>query len=524
MRPERLSVPRITEKLSDSPTQRRRKNYCAFHNRHIHLRLFASCVGRIFCYRALEPLDGGALVVPGFGVLLWLLDARVHGAAASFNRWQLLGRHKDCCSIGFPRRCETGAVQAVAVARRRNEPDSARVLQVCELFVDNVNAALGAQWGIGHVVLPIGISFFTFTQIAYLVDVWRKGVREYKFVHYGLFVTYFPHLIAGPVLHHSQMMPQFKEGATYRFNSGNFSAGLAIFALGLFKKVVLADGVSPYADPVFAAADAGVSPSFHEAWLGAAAYTLQLYFDFSGYSDMAIGLSWMFNVRLPFNFNSPYKATNISDFWRRWHMSLSQFLRDYLYIALGGNRRGNARRYANLLTTMVLGGLWHGASWSFVIWGFLHGLYLCLNLGFRALCNRSVRTWLDGSRVYSAFAWLLTMLSVTVAWVLCRAETLPGAGRILRSMGSPQVGEPMHSLLWNSGLHVSTGALWCLVLSAIAVLGPNSNRVGDYLLVVCGQRRQVKSFVGGAAFAAVAFMLIVNTLRDSVSAFIYFNF
>lgn len=391
-------------------------------------------------------------------------------------------------------------------------------------FVDNVNAALGAQWGMGHVVLPIGISFFTFTQIAYLVDVWRKGVREYKFVHYGLFVTYFPHLIAGPVLHHSQMMPQFRERATYRFNSGNFSAGLAIFALGLFKKVVLADGVSPYADPVFAAADAGVSPSFHEAWLGAAAYTLQLYFDFSGYSDMAIGLSWMFNVRLPFNFNSPYKATNISDFWRRWHMSLSQFLRDYLYIALGGNRRGNARRYANLLTTMVLGGLWHGASWSFVIWGFLHGLYLCLNLGFRALCNRSVRTWLDGSRVYSAFAWLLTMLSVTVAWVLFRAETLPGAGRILRSMGSPQVGEPMHSLLWNSGLHLSTGALWCLVLSAIAVLGPNSNRVGDYLLVVCGQRRQVKAFVSGAAFAAVAFMLIVNTLRDSVSAFIYFNF
>jgi len=156
-------------------------------------------------------------------------------------------------------------------------------------FIDNLNAALGLSWDIGRVILPIGISFFTFTQIAFLADAWRKGVREYKLVHYGLFVTYFPHLIAGPVLHHAQMMPQFRQADTYRFNAGNFTAGLAIFALGLFKKIVLADGISPYADAVFKAADAGLSPDFAEAWLGAIAYTLQLYFDFSGYSDMAIG-------------------------------------------------------------------------------------------------------------------------------------------------------------------------------------------------------------------------------------------
>ena len=391
-------------------------------------------------------------------------------------------------------------------------------------FIENLNDALGSNWDIGRVILPIGISFFTFTQIAYLVDTWHKGLREYKFVHYGLFVTYFPHLIAGPVLHHAQMMPQFKDAATYRFNPGNFTAGLAIFALGLFKKVVLADGVSPYADAIFKAADAGTSPDFQEAWLGAIAYTFQLYFDFSGYSDMAIGLSWMFNVRLPFNFNSPYKATNISDFWRRWHMSLSQFLRDYLYIALGGNRKGVFSRYANLMVTMVLGGLWHGASWSFVIWGFLHGLYLGLNHGFRALCGNSLRARLENSRLFALAAWMLTMLSVMVAWVLFRAETLRGASRMLESMASPTAVTPIHALLWNSGLSLSSGGLWCAALAAIAFLAPNSNRIGDHLLRRCQNHATARALISGASIATVAFLLILNTMRDTASAFIYFNF
>jgi alginate O-acetyltransferase complex protein AlgI len=207
-------------------------------------------------------------------------------------------------------------------------------------FLANINALLGFDWSFGKIILPIGISFFTFTQIAFLADAYLKGTKEYRFVHYGLFVTYFPHLIAGPVLHHAQMMPQFKETSTYRLNVANIAAGLFIFAIGLFKKIVLADGISPYADAVFDASAAGQQPDTIEAWVGALAYTFQLYFDFSGYSDMAIGLSWMFNVRLPYNFDSPYKALNISEFWRRWHMTLSAFLRDYLYISLGGNRNG----------------------------------------------------------------------------------------------------------------------------------------------------------------------------------------
>lgn len=391
-------------------------------------------------------------------------------------------------------------------------------------FLDNLNTLLGWHWDLGRVILPIGISFFTFTQIAYLVDTCRQGVREYKFVHYALFVTYFPHLIAGPVLHHAQMMPQFRDASTYRFNAANFTVGLALFALGMFKKVVLADGISPYADAVFKAADAGLSPDFWEAWLGAFAYTFQLYFDFSGYSDMAIGLSWMFNVRLPFNFNSPYQATNISDFWRRWHMSLSQFLRDYLYIALGGNRKGIFRRYVNLMTTMVLGGLWHGASWSFVLWGFLHGLYLGLNRGFRALCSASVRTQLDRSRAFAGVSWLLTLLCVCVAWVVFRSETLSGAGLMLSGMSNLQAVGPVHALLWNAGLGLSQGGLWCVVLAAVAFLPPNSNRIGHQVRRLCQFNPSARALLSGACFSAVAFMLALNLLRNSVSAFIYFNF
>jgi alginate O-acetyltransferase complex protein AlgI len=326
------------------------------------------------------------------------------------------------------------------------------------------------------------------------------------------------------VLHHAQMMPQFRDAATYRFNTGNFTAGLAIFALGLIKKIVLADGISPYADAIFNGADAGVSPDFSEAWLGAVAYTLQLYFDFSGYSDMAIGLSWMFNVRLPFNFNSPYRATNISDFWRRWHMSLSQFLRDYLYIAMGGSRKGVVRRYANLMVTMVLGGLWHGASWSFIIWGFLHGLYLGVNHGFRALCGPALNERLDRSRLFGVVAWLLTMLAVVMAWVLFRAETLVGAGKILQAMTVAAHSAQTHVLLWNAGLSLPVGGLWCGALGALACLAPNSNRIGNYLLRGCQSHGTARTILAGASVAAIAFLLLMNIMRTSVSAFIYFNF
>ena len=213
----------------------------------------------------------------------------------------------------------------------------------------------------------------------------RSKAQEYNFWHYLLFVTWFPHLIAGPILHHGQMMPQFKDPEIYRIRSRNISIGVALFAVGLGKKLLLADPISTYADPVFHAAATGQAIGPMIAWVGAIAYTLQIYFDFSGYSDMAVGLSMLFGIHLPINFNSPYKARNIIEFWRRWHMTLSQFLRDYLYIPLGGNRKGETRRLVNLMLTMLLGGLWHGANWTFVIWGALHGAYLCINHMFQKI-------------------------------------------------------------------------------------------------------------------------------------------
>lgn len=298
-------------------------------------------------------------------------------------------------------------------------------------FVRTIAGATGADWSIESVALPLGISFFTFTQISFLVDTWRGEVRKLDPIHFALFVTYFPHLIAGPILHHREMIPQFSAESSYRLSADNIAAGLTMFAAGLFKKVVLADSVAKFADPVFGAA-AGAHVSFVEAWGGALAYTMQIYFDFSGYSDMAIGLSMLFGIRIPLNFNSPYKAESIVDFWRRWHISLSNFLRDYLYISLGGNRHGPARRYANLMITMLLGGLWHGAGWTFVIWGGLHGLYLVINHLWNMVTGGQPAAKASAPRRWSAR--LLTFLAVIVGWVFFRAESLDSAMSILRGM------------------------------------------------------------------------------------------
>jgi len=301
-------------------------------------------------------------------------------------------------------------------------------------FIDNLNIVLGTEFQLEKIILPIGISFFTFTQIAFLVDVSRGYAREFNLTHYGLFVTYFPHLIAGPVLHHKEMMPQFAKPETYRINFDDFALGLTLFFVGLFKKLVLADTISGYATPVFDAASHGVGLSLLEAWGGALSYTLQLYFDFSGYSDMAIGLSRMMGVRLPVNFNSPYRSVNIIEFWRRWHMTLSRFLRDYLYIPLGGNRKGKLRRHINLLITMLLGGLWHGANWTFLAWGGLHGCYLAVNHAWHGLCTRLGFDYSNGSIAYRAFSTCLTFLAVVVAWVFFRADSIGTGFNILKGM------------------------------------------------------------------------------------------
>ncbi len=302
-------------------------------------------------------------------------------------------------------------------------------------FAGSVNTIAGTHWTLGTIILPLGISFFTFTQIAFLVDAYQGKVKEYNFLHYLLFVTYFPHLIAGPILHHKEMMPQFGKSSAYRFNYENLSVGLVIFFIGLFKKTVLADGIATYVGPVFSASAAGNTISFIDGWGGALCYTMQLYFDFSGYSDMAIGLSRMFGVTLPLNFHSPYKSVNIIEFWRHWHMTLSRFLRDYLYIPLGGNRKGKAHRYLNLMITMLLGGLWHGAGWTYVLWGGLHGIYLVINHGWHGLRRALGQNPQEPlSKPMRALSVLITFLAVVAAWVVFRADNMRAATGILKGM------------------------------------------------------------------------------------------
>jgi alginate O-acetyltransferase complex protein AlgI len=329
-------------------------------------------------------------------------------------------------------------------------------------FVDNVNSISSWQLSNDKIALPLGISFFTFTQIAYLVDSYLGKVKEFNLIHYLLFVTYFPHLIAGPILHHHDTISQFQQRKMYRWNSRNVMSGLLLFTIGLFKKVILADGVVGYITPVFNAAKQGIIPSFGDSWLGALAYTVQLYFDFSGYSDMAIGLSLLFNIKLPINFNSPYQSVNITEFWRRWHITLSNFLRDYLYIPLGGNRHGQFRRYLNLLITMLIGGLWHGAGWTFILWGGLHGIYLVIHHSWQSIRKKLGQDLSQSSWWGRLAGRAITFIAVVIAWVLFRSETLTTARLMLKSMFTippidnffkfEVVESPMESISWTISL------------------------------------------------------------------------
>ena len=290
-----------------------------------------------------------------------------------------------------------------------------------DFFIANVNAVTGAGIPLLRVALPLGISFFTFTQIAYLVDAWKGKAAEYSATNYVLFVTFFPHLLAGPIIHHKEMMPQFADERLKRFDWENMARGLALFALGLGKKVLVADPLAPWANAGFAHAQ---SLSFLDGWITMLAYVMQLVFDFSGYTDMALGAALMLNIRLPINFDSPYLSANIQEFWRRWHITLSRFLRDYVYIPLGGNRGSEARMLLLFVVTFAIGGFWHGAAWTYVIWGTLHGVALVVFHFWRKHGRPMPRT----------LAIAVTFLFVSAALVVFRAPTLSDALAILGSV------------------------------------------------------------------------------------------
>ncbi len=394
---------------------------------------------------------------------------------------------------------------------------------------------------VDDITLPLGISFFTFTQIAYLIDTRRGTTRKTRLLDYTLFVTYFPHLLAGPILHHHEMMPQIRNCAAKPMEWKNMAVGLTVFFIGLYKKLVLADGVAVFVGPTFDSAATGLALNFADAWGSALAYSLQIYLDFSGYSDMAIGLSCLFGIALPINFNSPYKAKNIIDFWRRWHISLSRFLRDYIYIPLGGNRHGAVRRYTNLGLTMLIGGFWHGANWTFLVWGALHGIFLIVNTLWISVC-RSSDFQFQSTFVWRVLARLLTLLAVIIAWVFFRATTLGAAMSMLEAMSGVNADAfaSIHLTLVDLVLlQASELVIWVMSLFVFCLVLPNTQEIMSRYRPGLTSTGYNTAAMGSTCLrwkwnASPGALLLISAIAlhcfykllfvNSMSEFLYFNF
>ncbi len=373
------------------------------------------------------------------------------------------------------------------------------VLGVCKyanFAAGSLDALLGTVHRPWSIVLPLGISFFTFQKISYLVDLRRGDRHVYGLLEFAAFVTFFPQLIAGPLVRHNEIIPQFAASPRRPAMWENLGRGTALFLIGLAKKAAVADTVAQVCDPLFARAAAGAHLSLAEAWGAAGTYALQIYFDFSGYSDMAVGLGLMFGLRLPLNFAAPYRAASIREFWRRWHITLSRFLRDYLYIPLGGNRVSGGRQAANVVATMLLGGLWHGAAWTFVAWGGLHGLALAAQSAW----DRA------GGRMPRPLGWLLTAAFVIGCWVLFRSPDFATATRVLAGMGGANGVGRLHV----DNVGVVAGAV------AIVLLAPTSQALAL-------KRLRPAPWLAVPAGVALVFLLLLVGGRLPTE-FIYFQF
>lgn len=292
-----------------------------------------------------------------------------------------------------------------------------------DFFIENINVIFGREYELWGILLPLGISFFTFQQISFVVDAYRGEVPKYNFLHYACFVSYFPQLIAGPIVTHDELVPQFMDEEKKKFNSDNFAQGLFIFTLGLGKKVLLADTFSDAVVYGFTTID---NLSAVTALIVMLSYTIQIYFDFSGYCDMAIGIGKMMNIDLPINFNSPYKALTITEFWDRWHITLTRFFTKYIYIPLGGNRKGRVRTYVNIFIVFLVSGFWHGASWNFIFWGVCHGIFVIITRVFKRFFDA----------LHPALNWIITFSFVNIMWIFFRAETFSQAVKVVKALFS----------------------------------------------------------------------------------------
>ena len=376
-------------------------------------------------------------------------------------------------------------------------------------YADFLAATFAVLGGVRHdpwnIVLPLGISFFTFQQISYLADVKRARAPLYRFDEYALYVTFFPQLIAGPIVRHNELIGQFAESPLRAGVSERLGRGFVLFVIGLLKKVVVADGLARIADPAFGHAAAGVAPGLLESWAATFAFTFEIYFDFSAYSDMAIGLALMFGYHLPFNFEAPLAARSIRDFWRRWHMTLTRFLTDYVYVSVGNSRAlarlaQNAREGVATMVTMLLCGLWHGAAWTFVLWGGMHGAAMVVNQSWRRA----------GLAMHPGVGWLLTFMLFATSLVLFRAADFAAATQMYLAMFGVDG--------WSVALSgiARNDLLLFPVAAALALVGPTSQALAL-------ERMRPDRWIALAVAAAFVFVVLQVSTQDAAS-FIYFQF
>jgi len=376
-----------------------------------------------------------------------------------------------------------------------------------DFFIENINAVFGASYNLKHIILPLGISFFTFQQLSFIISVYKKEERVENFIDYCVFVLFFPQLVAGPIVLYKEMIPQFLDRQRRYINYDNLSRGIFIFVIGLFKKACIADTISLFVEHGFESTNLSMA----SAWATSLFYTLQIYFDFSGYSDMAIGLGKMFNINIPMNFNSPYKSHSITEFWQRWHITLGRALRTYIYIPLGGNRKGKTRTYINLFLTFLVSGFWHGAAWTFIVWGVLHGIFVII--------ERAAKKYIE--RIPGVVRILITFLVVNFLWVLFRAETFSDAMMIYRGMFDfAHIGiDTLSKLVMDDLVNFPT------IIDIAYVFG----LIGTLLYVVFRCKNSVEmtnSFTltkRNLGYTALLFCAsVIHLTRESV--FIYFNF
>ena len=386
-----------------------------------------------------------------------------------------------------------------------------------DFFISSINTVFHTDFVLKNILLPLGISFFTFQQLSYVIDSYYGQTRGYDFIEYALFVSYFPQLVAGPIVLHNELVPQFRDASKRKLNPDNLVRGISLFTLGLAKKVLIADTFGKAVTWGYANIDTATSLDLIIATF---AYTFQIYFDFSGYSDMATGIAAMFNFSLPMNFNSPYKGLDINDFWRRWHMTLTRFLRTYIYFPLGGSRRGTCRTYLNIMVVFLVSGIWHGANWTFILWGVLHGVACVID---RIIHKTFVK-------IPKAIRWLITFLLVDVLWILFRADSITQSIQIIKKIfafDGMKISEGLYeavslteiSYLLEKGIFrtISSGRPW-LFIAALFLVG--------LMLCLCfrnNYERKTSQSVLSMIGIAFLFMWCLVSL-GSVSVFLYFNF